>query len=273
MRWVLGIIGVAIVAAAAGLFLTGSRGEIREITETTATSNCIGESSSVTCAVETWLACNARMDESFCRTAVFGKRATANCADVLKAKAYDDPVYSRCDTINLAEDVDASATHMRYRITGIRAATDAERNEEGWLKESTPPAVYVVSAERWRCLPQPNEDKAEKAITAALPVDSPGDSIGQRLRSLKRRLQTIAWEYGLAYEPFRAAWYDVGADYCWVPLTYWVGKQDGEWRVVRWTNTGYYECELACGCPEFRWPPYRKIDQNACGPLRGNRKE
>ena len=69
----------------------------------------------------------------------------------------------------------------------------------------------------------------------------------------------MAWEWELLEEPYPWVSYDVGADYCWEPLRYWVGRKNGEWRVVIWTTYGYEDCPLACGCPEMHWPPYRKI--------------
>lgn len=258
MRTALGIFLFAVLAAFAGLFFLSNLGEIREIDATTATSNCIGESTSALCAVDTWLACVARGNVSLCRTAVHGKRATAKCAGPMD---YDDPTYELCNDLGLYEDVDASKTQARYRISDVRPLTDGEKSEESWFEEDYAPApAYVVTVQRWKCLPQESETPND----LVLPIDLPGTSIGHRLRSLERRAQTIAWEYGVSKDPFPDVWYEVGADYCWEPLTYWVGEKDGEWRVVRWTTTGYVVCDSACGCPGFRWPPYRRSDHSAC---------
>lgn len=241
------IIGLAILIgiATAALFFTGKRGEIRELTETTATSDCIGDLASPTCTVETLLACQVRLDES-CGAALRGR-------DAMRCR--ENPLSPGCDDVDF-EVLDEMGSEARYRMGAVRPLTPAERSEKAFSKN--PPPELVVEAERWKC-PVSDMAKDESSGPSALPVASPPDSVPSWLKAQGRRLQTVAWEWGLLKEPFAWVWYDVGADYCWEPLRYWVGRKDGEWRVVKWTTSGYEDCPLDCGCPEMRWPPYRKI--------------
>ncbi|MGE0093199.1 MAG: hypothetical protein AB7M05_14950 [Alphaproteobacteria bacterium] len=245
-RTVIGLtILIAIVAAA--LFFTGDRSEIREITATTATSDCIGDLKSPICAVETLLACLVRMDG--CNVALRGRDA---------ARCSENPLSSGCDDVDF-DVLDEMGSETRYRIGAVRPLTPVERSEKAFSKN--PPPELVVEGERWKC---PVSDTAKDESSSALPVASPPDNVLSWLKAQGRRLQTVAWEWGLLEEPYPWVWYDVGADYCWEPLRYWVGRKDGEWRVVKWTTYGYEDCPLDCGCPEMHWPPYRKIA--ACPP-------
>lgn len=246
------IIGLAILiaAAAAALFFTGERGEIREITATTSTSDCIGDLKSPACAVETLLACLVRPDIS-CSVALRGRDAERCRAGNLAPG---------CDIISF-DVLDEMGSDARYRIGAVRPLTLAERSENA-SNENTAPEM-VVEAERWIC-PMSAAAKEESRGPWNLPVASPQGGVLSWLKAQGRRLQTVAWEWTLLEEPYPWVWYDVGTDYCWEPLRYWVGRKDGEWLVVKWTTYGYEDCPLYCGCPDMHWPPYRKIA--ACPP-------
>src|SRR5688572_7375110 len=110
MRALLGLTLFAILATAVGLFFYSDRGEIREITTTTSTSDCISDPKTPACAVETLLACTTRLDGALCSTALHGSDAT---------RCKEDPLSPGCD--DLSDEVyDEMGSDARYRIGAIR---------------------------------------------------------------------------------------------------------------------------------------------------------
>lgn len=245
MRIVIGLILIAGLIAAALFFTDERRSEIREITATAATSDCIGDPKTPACAAETWLACEVRLDSELCRTAFYGRD---------HGRCLENPDLPDCTLdFNVGEERDGDAL---YRIIAVRSPTPAERSEHAFRPLPSP--ELVVEGERWIC-PLPGEARKDGAAHAALPIAAPQGGFLAWLQAQGRRLQTVAWEWGLLEEPFPWVWYGAGTDYCWEPLRYWVGQKDGDWRVVKWPTIGYEDCPLSCGCPEMHWPRYRKI--------------
>jgi len=248
MRTALGIFLFAILAALAVLFFSSDRGEVRRITAATATSDCIGEPKTPMCTTETWLACQVRPGTTLCKVAAYGREYPP---------CLDDNRLPGCENLNfqLDEGWNNFFGDLRYRVALVRDLRPAEKND-GQIKD--PPPSKVIEVDRWIC-PLPGQAKETLTrLQTRLPTDAPSDGFFSWLRAQGRRIQTVLWEWGIVKEPFDAVWYEMGADYCWEPAQYWVGQKDSEWRLVKWTTDGG-ECESADGCPEWRWPPYRKI--------------
>ena len=213
MRIVLGILVFAILAAALALFLYSGRGEIRTITATTATSDCIGDPKTPACALDTYIACGTRDDPSLCAIAMFGSR------DALCDKRFPDDRRILDDYLQPLHD---RYNPAYYRIVRMEASpTNADR--------------FEAKAFYWRCDGAPSRNFGARAAEA-----------WRRAAGFARYLDYVAYTVWVdvmnflmeimsrnPYEMMNDWIYpDPLRDRCWTARYGDIDKVDGAWRVM-----------------------------------------
>ncbi|MGE0093198.1 MAG: hypothetical protein AB7M05_14955 [Alphaproteobacteria bacterium] len=213
MRTALGIFVFAFLAAFVALFLYSGRGEIREITATASTSDCIGDPKTPLCALDTYIACGTRSDPSLCAIAMFGSR------EALCDKRFPE----ECRVLNdYRRPLRDSHNPAYYRIVRMEASpAKADRID--------------VKVFYWRCKGAPSQNFSARAAEAlrrgagfARYLDYSAytvwaDSMNFVMRLLSRDPYQMMndWIYP---DPLR--------DRCWTARYGDIDKVDGAWRVM-----------------------------------------
>jgi hypothetical protein len=250
---------IAAVIAGLGAFALGAcdnASEVRVIMPDSATSTCIGDPKTPECAVETMLACIVRADKRLCEIALRGPEG-ALCRTYFEPQNVCNffPDGIEYDSLGLFFGDEVPWEKALYRFKRIETVPSTNIAPSlAYFPKVPDPQVLEISVDRWLCY---DVDGAPSR------AQEPNGTISNRLAGLARRLQTVMWEIGLSNErPSNWVWYKVGSDYCWYPLKYWVWQFRVHWIVVRWTREVEPNCESIYGCPEMKWPPYRKILDN-----------
>lgn len=204
MRTALGILVFTMLAAGVALFLYSGRGEIRTITTTTSTSDCIGDPKTPTCALDTFIACGTRKDPGLCAVSVVRSRGEV-CAASNPADCYRRPM---ADAFN-------PAFYRIDRIAPYKGKLDEMEVELFYWRCKQPPSQSFAgrAGEAWRRAGGFVEYADFMIYTTWIDV----------LNAVSKEpiVHTDAWVYP---HPLR--------DRCWTARYGYLDKVDGTWRVA-----------------------------------------
>jgi hypothetical protein len=206
MRTALGILVFTVIATAVGLFLHSGRGEIREITANTSTSDCIGDPKTPACALETLIACGVRKDAKLCGIAVEGVWGAA-CDAEYSIECRPAPEYLR-----LYSDGTEPGFYKITRLGSVKS------------RELSTGELVSIEAYYWQCEGRPREDLVGR-------IDEAWRRVGGMIRYLDY-VAGFVWVNLTDVTDNEGVFPDPLDDACWTRRFGDVAKTDDTWRVL-----------------------------------------